>query len=56
MPEESYMFPVPYEWYTDYKIRRYGAHGTSHQYVNRRTAELMGKDVNTFKHDYMPPR
>ena len=47
MPEESYMFPVPYEWYTDYKIRRYGAHGTSHQYVNRRTAELMGKDVNT---------
>ena len=44
MPAESYMFPVPYNWYTDYKIRRYGAHGTSHMYVNRRTAELMGRD------------
>ena len=44
MAPESYLFPVPWEWYTDYKIRRYGAHGTSHQYVNRRTAELMGED------------
>ncbi len=44
MGPESYMFPVPYEWYTDYKIRRYGAHGTSHQYVSRRTAELMGRN------------
>lgn len=47
MGPESYLFPVPYEWYTDYKIRRYGAHGTSHQYVNRRCAELMKKDVNS---------
>ena len=47
MTPESYLFPVPYEWYTDHKIRRYGAHGTSHYYVNRRTAELMDKDVNT---------
>ena len=45
MGPESYMFPVPYDWYTQYKIRRYGAHGTSHWYVNRRTAELMGKPV-----------
>ena len=44
MKPESYLFPVPYEWYTDYKVRRYGAHGTSHQYVNRRCAELMGRD------------
>ncbi|MBQ2690018.1 MAG: acetate kinase, partial [Solobacterium sp.] len=43
MGPESFLFPVPYEWYTDYKIRRYGAHGTSHFYVNRRAAELMGK-------------
>ncbi len=43
MGPESYMFPVPYDWYKQYKIRRYGAHGTSHQYVNIRTAELMGK-------------
>ena len=47
MGPESYLFPVPYEWYTDYKIRRYGAHGTSHQYVNRRCAELMKKDVSS---------
>ncbi len=46
MSAESYLFPVPYDWYTQYKIRRYGAHGTSHQYVNKRAAELMGKDVN----------
>lgn len=45
MGPESYLFPVPYEWYTQYKVRRYGAHGTSHWYVNRRCAELMGKNV-----------
>ncbi len=47
MGPESYLFPVPYDWYTQYKIRRYGAHGTSHWYVNRRTAEIMGKDVES---------
>jgi len=45
MTPESYLFPVPYDWYTQYKIRRYGAHGTSHWYVNRKAAELMGKNV-----------
>ncbi len=45
MTEESFLFPVPYDWYTQYKIRRYGAHGTSHWYVNRRAAELMDKPV-----------
>lgn len=45
MGPESYLFPVPYDWYTQYKIRRYGAHGTSHWYVNRRTAEIMGQPV-----------
>ncbi|MDO5440269.1 MAG: acetate kinase, partial [Erysipelotrichaceae bacterium] len=44
MPEQSYLYPVPYEWYKDLKVRKYGAHGTSHQYVMKRTAELMGKD------------
>ena len=47
MGPESYLFPVPYDWYTQYHIRRYGAHGTSHWYVNRRAAELMDKDVET---------
>lgn len=46
MTAESYLFPVPYDWYTQYKIRRYGAHGTSHWYVNRRVAEIMEKPVD----------
>ena len=46
MTPESYLFPVPMEWYKDYKIRRYGAHGTSHQYVSHRAAELMHRDIN----------
>ena len=45
MGPESYLFPVPYEWYENYKIRRYGAHGTSHQYVSQRCAQLMNKGV-----------
>ena len=45
MAEEAYMYAVPYEWYTEYKVRKYGAHGTSHKYVAYRCAELMGKDV-----------
>ena len=45
MGPESYLFPVPYSWYKDYKIRRYGAHGTSHKFVANRAAELMGKDI-----------
>ncbi len=47
MGPESYLFPVPYDWYTQYKIRRYGAHGTSHWYVNRRAAEIMNKPVES---------
>ena len=46
MEPEVFIYPLPYEYYEDLKVRRYGAHGTSHQYVSNRTAELMGKDVN----------
>lgn len=46
MPAEDYLFPVPYDWYTQYGVRRYGAHGTSHYYVSRRCAELMDRDIN----------
>ena len=49
MTPESYLFPVPMEWYENFKVRRYGAHGTSHQYVSHRCAELMGKDVKDLK-------
>ena len=45
MQPDSYLYPVPYEWYEEYKVRKYGAHGTSHKYVAYRTAELMGEDI-----------
>ena len=45
MEPNSYLFPVPYEWYTDYKVRKYGAHGTSHKFVAEKTAEMMNKDI-----------
>lgn len=43
MPEENYLYALPYEWCSEYKIRRYGAHGTSHKYVALRAAEIMGR-------------
>ena len=42
MPEEAYMYAVPYEWYTRYAVRKYGMHGTSHKYVSRRMNEILG--------------
>ena len=44
MPEENYIYAVPYEWYTDYKVRRYGAHGTSHMYVANRMNQILGRE------------
>ena len=43
MPEKAYMYGLPYEYYEDYKVRRYGFHGTSHSFVSKRTAEVLGK-------------
>ncbi len=43
MPEESYMYAVPYEWYKDYAVRRYGMHGTSHKFVSKRLNEIINK-------------
>ena len=45
MPDDIYLYPIPFEYYQDYKIRRYGFHGTSHYFVSNRVAELMGKKV-----------
>src|SRR5690625_109867 len=42
MPEQSYLYSLPYEYYEKYGIRKYGFHGTSHQYVSQRAAELLG--------------
>lgn len=49
IPEERYMYPIPYKYYEKYKIRKYGAHGTSHYYVSRRVAQLLGKPVEELK-------
>jgi len=43
MPESAYMYPLPYEWYEKYGVRRYGFHGTSHLYVSKRASVLLGK-------------
>lgn len=44
MPKKAYLYGIPYEYYEKYKIRRYGFHGTSHDYVSKRAAEILGKD------------
>ena len=49
MPEKAFIYPVPYEYYEKYAVRRYGFHGTSHRYVSQRCAELMGKDLKDIK-------
>lgn len=49
MPEEAYLYGLPYRYYEDYKIRRYGFHGTSHSYVSKKAAELLGQDYESLK-------
>ncbi len=49
MPEESYLYSLPYEYYEKYGIRKYGFHGTSHKYVSERASELMGIPLNQLR-------
>lgn len=49
MPEKAFMYGLPYEYYQKYKIRRYGFHGTSHSYVSKRAAEVLGKAYEDLK-------
>ena len=49
MPKENYMYPIPEKYYEKYRIRKYGAHGTSHNYVANRASELMGKNIKDLK-------
>ena len=49
MPEEAYLYGLPYHYYEDYKVRRYGFHGTSHSYVSHRAAELLGQNYEDLK-------
>ena len=46
IPELNYIYALPYEYYENYKVRRYGFHGTSHQYITERAAEMLGKSLN----------
>ena len=49
IPPKAFYYGLPYKYYTEYKIRRYGFHGTSHDYVSKKTAELAGLDINNSK-------
>ena len=49
MPKEHYIYPIPYEYYEKYGVRKYGAHGTSHKYVAERLAEIENKDIKDLK-------
>ena len=49
MPKEAYMYAIPYKYYENYKVRRYGFHGTSHRYVTQRAAAMLGKKVEDLK-------
>lgn len=49
IPEQSYIYPIPYKYYQQYKIRRYGFHGISHEYVAKRVAEIANKPIKELK-------
>ncbi|MCK0471322.1 acetate kinase [Halalkalibacter sp. APA_J-10(15)] len=49
MPESSYLYSLPYEYYKEYGIRKYGFHGTSHKYVSNRAAELLGRPIEQLR-------
>ena len=49
IPEERYLYPIPYRFYEQYHVRKYGFHGTSHEYVANRVAEIMQKDIKDLK-------
>lgn len=49
MPEKAYMYGIPYSYYENYKVRKYGFHGTSHSYVSKRAAEIEGKAYEQVK-------
>ena len=49
MPKEKFMYPIPYDLYEKYGIRKYGFHGTSHMYVSQRLAEIENKDIKDLK-------
>ncbi|MBF2751428.1 MULTISPECIES: acetate kinase [Staphylococcus] len=49
MPEKSFLYSLPYQYYKDYGIRKYGFHGTSHKYVSQRAADILGKPIEELR-------
>lgn len=49
IPEERFLYPIPYRYYDKFKVRKYGFHGTSHSYVSKRVAEVNGKKIEDLK-------
>ena len=49
MPEENFLYSLPYEYYTEHGVRKYGFHGTSHKYVTQRAAELLGRPLEDLR-------
>ncbi|MDA6151331.1 acetate kinase, partial [Escherichia coli] len=49
MPESSFLYSLPYEYYEKYGIRKYGFHGTSHKYVSERAAEMLGRPLEQLR-------
>ncbi len=49
MPKSAYIYAVPYSWYAEHKVRRYGFHGTSHQFVSAEAARLLGRPIDNFQ-------
>ncbi|HFI0149549.1 TPA: acetate kinase [Streptococcus suis] len=49
MPKHAYLYPIPQKYYTDYKVRKYGAHGTSHFYVAHEAAKVLGRPIEELK-------
>ena len=49
IPEKNFMYPLPLKYYNEYRIRKYGAHGTSHEYVSRRLGDILNKDIKDMK-------
>ena len=53
MPEKAYRYPLPTKYYTENKVRKYGAHGTSHQFVAGEAAKLFGTSIRRLEVDYL---
>ena len=49
IPKRNYLYPLPYKYYEEYRVRKYGAHGTSHEYVSKRLSEILNRNIQELK-------